>query len=451
MINNVVNECRLWSPQRNPVVIGGQTKETRRFLLDIMVQTDQYFCVVNYEAWRKDNSLLKDLTDIGKFDTIIIDEAHNVKDRKSNAYRGVKRLIDDGNIPFVFPMTGTPILNRPQELFSLLTLVDPFHFTKESYFLSQYCMQDMYTKKWTFRPGGMESLARKITPQFLRRTKEQAGIKLPPKTVQVHEIPVDFEAYPRQADVRRQMQNYASIMLEPETGKAIQAAAIIAMYTRLRQIETWPDGIRITDPKTHEVVMQVECGESQKLDYIIHPNGPSNSYADADGLLLEVVSDERVVIFSQFKEPLRELYRRCTESGIRAVVLDGDTPSDKRTEIAYDFDARSTTNGEHKWDVVLCNYKVGGVGLNFTNASQMIVVDEEWNPGKRDQAYDRIHRMGQEKPVTIHVLRDKLPSGGGIDKWLADLIEVKEDMVTGFANASDLAAQGYAALRAGMI
>src|SRR6516164_518570 len=83
MINNVVNECRLWSPQRNPVVIGGQTKETRRFLLDIMVQTDQYFCVVNYEAWRKDNSLLKDLTDIGKFDTIIIDEAHNVKDRKS--------------------------------------------------------------------------------------------------------------------------------------------------------------------------------------------------------------------------------------------------------------------------------------------------------------------------------------------------------------------------------
>lgn len=451
MIDNTVREVKLWAKHRSPVVIGGQDKNTRRFILDLMIEHDEYVCVVNYEAWRKDLSLIDDLIAC-EFDTIVIDEAHNIKDRKSIGYRGVKRLIDEGQIPFVIPMTGTPILNRPQELFTLLTLVDSYHFYNEKYFLQDYCLQDPYTGKWGFKPGGMGSLAKKITPQFLRRTKEQAGIELPPKTVTIHEIAVDFERYPKQAEVRRQMQNFASIVLEPETGKGISAAAIIAVYTRLRQIETYPDGIKIVDPQTKEVVMQVECGESQKLDEVIAPNGPSNSYVDPVGLLPGIVEDERVVIFSQFNEPLFELQRRCEQAGIKAVLLLGQQhmATGLKREIEEDFDLR-TVGSEPKWQVVLCNYKAGGTGLNFTAATQMIVLDEEWNPGKRDQAYDRIHRMGQDKPVTIHVLRDKLPTGGGIDKWLAGIIEEKENMVDGFINATDLAAQGYEALITGMI
>jgi SWI/SNF-related matrix-associated actin-dependent regulator of chromatin subfamily A member 5 len=115
--------------------------------------------------------------------------------------------------------------------------------------------------------------------------------------------------------------------------------------------------------------------------------------------------------------------------GKRAVILDGDTPKSVQDEIRLDFDARHTPNRESsKWDVVLCNYRVGGVGLNLTAATQMVILDEEWNPGKRDQAYDRIHRMGQENPVTIHVIRNALT----IDDWLADIMAKKEDLVEGF-------------------
>jgi SNF2 family DNA or RNA helicase len=280
-----------------------------------------------------------------------------------------------------------------------LTLVDPYHFYDLGAFLYDFCQQD-YDQKWTFKPGGIASLSKQIGPYFLRRTKEDAGIVLPPKTVNIHEIEIDETEYPNQARARNQMRTWGSIMLDPANGKALVAAAQIAVYTRLRQIETWPAGIQVKDPQTKEVVLQVDVYESQKLDYIIKNR--------EEGLLPEVVADERVVVFSQFKEPLRELQRRCEAAGIKAIVLDGSTPDSVRNEIAIDFDNRYTPDrSKSKWDVVLCNYRVGGIGLNFTAATQMIVVDEEWNPGKREQAYDRIHRMGQDKPVTIHVLRCK--------------------------------------------
>jgi SNF2 family DNA or RNA helicase len=459
MIGNVEREIRRWSPKRSVVVLGGRSKQERRFLLDMMTMHPEYIVICNYEAWRRDSSLIEDIIKI-EFDTCIIDEAHNLKDRKSQAYRGIRKILTGSTdvpsntpiqytIPFVLPMTGTPILNKPQEFFTLLTLVDPIHFYNENYFLRDFCRQDWATGKWQFKPGGVESLFKRFPNLFLRRTKEQAGIVLPPKTVTIHEIEVDKEKYQKQAEAREQMRKWGSIVLDPD--RSVTAMAEIAVYTRLRQIETWPAGISVKDDKGDVMfTLGEEFAESQKIDEIIHfENGDIN---DWDGILPEVVYNhntgegERTVIFSQFKEPLREIERRCIEAGIRATVLDGSTSESQREAIAIDFDNKYTPDpSQSRWDVVLCNYKVGGVGLNFTSATQMIVLDEEWNPGKRDQAYDRIHRMGQDKPVTIHVLRDK----GTIDNWMAGLIEQKEALVDGFNES--IANKAYDALQSGLI
>lgn len=449
MISNVAREIKRWAPHRNVVILGGQTKAARRFLLDLMKDNPEYVVILNYAAWRRDKGLIEDLIDID-FDTVIVDEAHNAKNLQSVAYRGIKSILDRSDIPFVVPMTGTPILNRPQELFALLTMIDPGRFYSLYNFLYDYCRQDPDTQKWYFKTGGVESLSKKIGSRFLRRTKEQAGIILPPKTVVEHVIEVDKEQFPNQARVRDEMRKWGSIILDPDTGKGISAAAAIAVYTRLRQIETWPAGIVVND-QFGDPYLRVDVEESQKLDEIIRPNGDMNSYAEPAGLLPEVVEDERVVIFSQFKEPLRELKRRCDAAGISAVIFDGDTPSSVRDEIMVDFDARTfkeDPNYIKKWDVVLCNYRVGGVGVNLTDATQMIIVDEEWGPGKRDQAYDRIHRIGQEKPVTIHVLRDS----GTIDDWLENIIAEKEEMIDGFHSVTDnVAQQMFDALKNGLI
>ncbi len=81
MIGNVEREIRRWSPKRSVVVLGGRTKAERQFLLSMMRQHPEYIVICNYEAWRRDKNLIEDLIDID-FDTCIIDEAHNVKDRK---------------------------------------------------------------------------------------------------------------------------------------------------------------------------------------------------------------------------------------------------------------------------------------------------------------------------------------------------------------------------------
>jgi SNF2 family DNA or RNA helicase len=337
-----------------------------------------------------------------------------------------------------------------------LTLVAPNIFKSEGYFLQDYCRQDS-NGHWQFRPGGEVELAKRISPYYMRRTKEQAGIVLPPKTIVLHEIEIDDALYPNQARARNEMRKWGSIMLDPAQGKVIAANAKIAVYTRLRQIEVWPAGIQVKDPLTGEIMLKVDIEESQKIDEIIrYEQDPSEVTGEWEGIIPEVVSDERVVVFSQFIPPLYEIKRRCELAGLRVGMMIGDVKDADRDEVHMDFDLKYTPNrADAKYDIVLCHYKVGGIGVNLTAATQMIVLDEEWSPGKRDQAYDRIHRMGQDKPVTIHVLRSHFKVGsevGGIDTWLANIIDEKEEMIEGFhRSADDIAAEAFDRLKSGLL
>jgi SNF2 family DNA or RNA helicase len=102
-------------------------------------------------------------------------------------------------------------------------------------------------------------------------------------------------------------------------------------------------------------------------------------------------------------------------------------------EVQIDFDRR-TSGSDYKWDVVLCHYKKGGVGLNLNAATQTILLDEEWNPGKEDQAHGRTDRMGQTEESTVHVLR----VDDTVDIWMSSLIAAKAQMIDGFEVQVDL-------------
>ena len=427
LIRNVLQEFRQWSPHRSVTYVGGMSKAERQFAFEAVLNTAaEYVVICNYEAWARDKNLIDQFIKLNP-DTVILDEAHILKNPKTSAYKGINRLLQEAQPELTLPMTGTPILNRPQELFYLLTLVNSKEFFDIKDFLYTYCEQtdDGF---WKFQTGGIERIAQRIRRNFMRRTKDQAGIVLPDNAIIYHDLEVDTEAYPNQARVRKQMREYATIMIgEPDEGKSVAATAIIAMYTRLRQIETWPAAINIKDPITKEIKFSVDVEESQKLDYIITKE--PDEQGDYSGLIPEVISDERVVVFSQFRGPLYELKKRIEKSGYRAVVMDGSVTPDQRDIISRDFDRKHTPNrSDSKWDVVLCHYRVGGVGLNLTAATQTIVIDEEWNPGKRDQAYARTSRIGQTEKTTVHVIRNQKT----IDEWLANIMDQKEDMVEGF-------------------
>ena len=197
--------------------------------------------------------------------------------------------------------------------------------------------------------------------------------------------------------------------------------AQIALITRLRQAATYPAGIEIKD-EFGQVVMSVseDVQESAKIDKAIQ-------------VVLEAVEDgRRVAVFSQFKGALISLEDQLSLMGVRTVRLDGDTDKETRAAIKTNFD--KSQGEESKWDVVLANYKTGGVGLNFTACTVLVTLDEEWNAGKKDQALARVQRIGQDEQVFIHEIMVK----GSIDQWMRSLVEAKREMADGLHDAISL-------------
>lgn len=527
VVSNFVREIQHWAPHRSVIMLGKQTKLARNMAVDLMRSLDSFIVVINYSAWRKDGSLLDKLVSL-RFDTVIMDEAHTIKETTTNAYRGCARvvlaenscpkcrgaiqkvhkstdtlgrladariysstrdywvcigksipsseLLDDTmagalmqagcgwneivdvlakvkrefgdlrSVRNVIPMTGTPILNKPTDLYSLLSLADPERFSSKNDFNTTYCMQDR-DGKWIFRPGGLDSLITKLSGKFVARDRKTAGVTLPKQEIIVHSIELDPELYPGQAKVIKDLSRQAMIILE--NGDKLPVLYTIALITRKRQANVWPAGIELKD-ENGVVVFSVgdEVRESIKLDRIC-----AKVDREWEGLVPDLTGSgdmtngERIVIFSQFKTPLIELESRIRSAGISVVRFDGDTPQEIRDQVKIDFDRKYCDKDDYepKWQVVLANYKTGGVGLNFTAATQMIVLDEEWNPGKQEQAFNRIDRIGQTEETTVHILRLEK----SIDDWLADLIENKRNLIAGFDAKIDLQASLLKAMREG--
>lgn len=516
IVSNFLSEVAHWAPHRTAFLLGKMSKAQRDITIGIMHTLEQFTAIINYSGWRRDKSLLTKLANL-KFDTVILDEAHSVKNTRTAAFKGVKQIIfadntcpncggniqhvhDSGEITYsqgqymprdfwvcigshkqaaktvdfltvpvdnacgwsqrsdiankvkreygamrsikhVIPMTGTPILNKPQDLFALLHLIDPKNFDEESKFLYAYCTKNIWTDKWEFRTGGLESLTKQLAGRYIARNRDTAGVVLPPQEIKIHNIEMDREAYPDQFRVMEQLSKHAMIVLN--SGDKLPIVAMIALITRKRQANVWPAGIEIRDPKTDMVLFSVgqDVQESIKLDRIIMRPDRTET-GEWEGMLPDFTGNgdktngERVVVFSQFKGPLKELEARCNEAGISVVRFDGDTPEDIRNQVKRDFDRKHLSeNGEYKWQVILANYRTGGVGLNFTAATQMIVLDEEWNVGKNEQAYARIDRIGQTEETAVHILRLQ----STVDTWMAELIENKRNMVEGFETNAEMA------------
>jgi SNF2 family DNA or RNA helicase len=226
---------------------------------------------------------------------------------------------------------------------------------------------------------------------------------------------LDKQEYPLQHRTITQLSKAASILLD--SGQRMTVMHLIALVTRKRQANVWPGGIEMKDDDGN-VVFSVgdEVQESVKMDAV------------TENIAKFHKEGHRQVVFSQFKTALAEMERRLKGLGYRVVRLDGDTPEALRAEIKTNFyRAKEETP---KWDILLANYKTGGVGLNLTSITKTHILDEEWNPGKRDQAYARSARMGQLEETDVYVYR--IP--GTIDTWMSNTIYRKEKLISEFTD-----------------
>lgn len=458
VVTQFQEEINHWT-SRTIMPLSGMSKDQRDVVYPYLHMLEEYIVTINYEAWRRDKTIIDDLVAAG-LDTVICDEAHRAKSCNKVTARGIFQLVYRPNycptcdevdnftgswqtpngladqfagedfwspkhekcgtylqstVKNVLSMTGTPFLNKPQEMFSLLHLVDRVKFPDEKSFLRDYCYQSG-PNRWRFKSGGLEKLTSFMSEFFLQRTREDAGIQVPPPAITVHEIEKDLQHYPKQYKAEIDITQLGAMYYNEEHERK-DIFFLLELLLRERQCMTWPAGIKITDPETKELICHFDVRESQKID-------------EATSLLKELLEEgERVVIFSQFVDPLREMHSRVANE-YSATMATGQESKFHRDQVRADFDLKSAP-ANPRWQAVFSTYKALGTGVNLNAARHMILLDDEWNPGMEDQAIGRIDRLNSVDQANVHIFRVK----DSIDDFMAKLLEEKRSLTEDFESA----------------
>ncbi|MGX4643246.1 DEAD/DEAH box helicase [Massilia sp. SYSU DXS3249] len=340
-----------------------------------------------------------------RWHTIVMDEAQAFKNALTRRSQAVMALQGD----FRMVATGTPLENHLGELWNLFRFINPGLLGTADQFQLRFAgpiekaQQDKnYDKR--AEAGARARLKRLTQPFILRRTKSAVLTELPPRTEIVLPVELTPEETALYESLRREALDKLASLEAPQSQKSI---AILAEMMRLRRAVCNP-----------ELVAPGLGIASSKLAAFAHL---------LDGLL---ENRHKVLVFSQFVDHLSLIRRHLDARGIAYQYLDGATPMQERKKRVDAFQA-----GEG--DLFLISLKAGGVGINLTAADYVIHMDPWWNPAVEDQASDRAHRMGQQRPVTIY----RLVARHTIEEGIVELHRHKRDLADSLLEGGDVAAR----------
>jgi SNF2 family DNA or RNA helicase len=265
-------------------------------------------------------------------------------------------------------LTGTPIENRLDELWSLL------HFSNRGLLGGRRSFDDRFARPIADGvAGSAEQLRRRIRPFVLRRKKQEVAPELPPRTEAVLPIALDERERAVYDAVRAATRAEVVALLQQGGGvmKALEA------LLRLRQAACHPALLPGADTGAG-------AGSSSKLERL------------AEALELAAAEGHKALVFSQWTSLLDLIEPRLNTAGLQFVRLDGSTRD--RGEVVDRFQSEGGP------PVMLISLKAGGVGLNLTAADHVFLCDPWWNPAAEAQAADRAHRIGQDRPVFVYRL-----------------------------------------------
>lgn len=339
----------------------GDKEERARRQQDLRQESGFHVLLTTYEICLKDASFLKSFS----WSVLAVDEAHRLKNQSSLLHR----TLSEFSVVFRLLLTGTPIQNSLQELYSLLSVVEPDLFCREQVedFVQRY--QDIEKES-----KSASELHRLLRPFLLRRVKAQVATELPKKT--------EVVIYHGMSALQKKY--YKAILMkdldafENETAKKVKLQNVL---TQLRKCVDHPylfDGV---EPEPFEV------GE-----HLIEASGKLHLL---DRLLAFLYSGgHRVLLFSQMTHMLDILQDYMDYRGYSYERVDGSVRGEERHLAIKNF-------GKQPIFVFLLSTRAGGVGMNLTAADTVIFVDSDFNPQNDLQAAARAHRIGQNKSVKV--------------------------------------------------
>jgi superfamily II DNA or RNA helicase len=344
--------------------------------------------VTSYDIARRDYKQLKRIPWL----YVVVDEGHNIKNPDAKRTKAIKAIPSQHKLA----LTGTPIQNKLEELWSLFDFAMPGFLGTRKGFRDRYGRYDQI--EWDAVRQGPGNLKDRIRPFVMRRLKENVAKDLPPKIL----VDQKVELSALQVDLYKRVlasADYRWVMEEIEA-KGIQRSKvlILKLFTTLRSICNHP----ILAKEEHQGDT-INYEDSGKLDCLKE-------------LMEEIVDGEhRALLFCQSTQMLdiiQNFFRQWQFSFIR---LDGNTPPPLRPDLVREF------NGNPAIQCFLISTKAGGTGLNLTGADTVIFYDHDWNPANDSQAQDRAYRIGQTKPVTVY----RLISQGTIEEKILQRQELK--------------------------
>ena len=387
LLYNWKEEFSKFNPKLKVIVIDGIPSQ-RKKLIGAVSKYDAV--ITSYTLLQKDIETYKSTV----FSYVILDEAQHIKNRGTRNARSVKMVRAHHKLI----LSGTPIENSLDELWSLFDFLMPG-------FLSSY---DRFVEKYVRVSGelqakNLEYLRRKISPFILRRMKEDVLKDLPPISEIVYHCqlsPVQQELYRSYAESAR---NELVKLVERDGFDRVQIH-ILATLTRLKQICCHP-AIFAKE--------KAETGDSAKYEMLLE--------------LLQTLMEggHKTVIFSQYTQMLKIMRNDLEQKGIRFAYLDGSIKN--RLEVVKQF------NEDPSIYIFLVSLKAGGTGLNLVGADTVIHYDMWWNPAVENQATDRVHRMGQKKLVSAY----KLITLNTIEEKIDEMQKRKKDLVKKIVSCDD--------------
>ncbi len=325
-----------------------------------------FYRLVNYEM------VVKDLDELNAWqpDLIVLDEAQRIKNWESKTSRAVKRL----RSRYALVLTGTPLENKLEELYSIVQFVDDRRLGPAFQFLHDHRVLDADHKLLGYR--NLEKIREKLAPILLRRTRAEVLTQLPART--------DTTVYVEMAEAQRgpYAEHHSTLarLLQKKYLTEVDRRRILACITNLRML---CDSTFLLDKQTNV---------SPKLE-------------ELEEILRELLGagPHKAVVFSQWEMMLHKAAELLDGMKVGYVMLHGSVPGKERRALLEKF----RDDPECR---IFLSTDAGGTGLNLQVADTVINIEVPWNPAVLEQRIARVHRMGQHRPVQVFhlVMRDSI-------------------------------------------
>ncbi|WP_280769307.1 DEAD/DEAH box helicase [Salipaludibacillus daqingensis] len=385
LIHNWSNELNKFANNLTVYVHNGAPIKRHKQWHKWITKADVVIC--SYPTATKD---LEKLTSI-HWSGCILDEAQQLKNIRTKLRKAMKRL----NASHMITLTGTPIENHPFEMWTMMDLLNPGLLKNETWFSENFLHSNGREDK-TERLSHLREIVR---PFLLRRTKTsfEKELSLPKKTVIDHHVSLTAEQQVLyEAVVEELLKSYDDEPL------VVQRALLFKTMTKLKQICNHPAQLYKEQGKR-----TLQKGRSEKWDLSVR--------------IMEdwLHSGKRGLVFTQYRF-IGSLIQKMGKNNwdLSIPFFHGGLTSHQREEMIHNYQSHRSS------PIMVISLRAGGFGINMTEASEMIHYDRWWNPAVEDQATDRIHRIGQTKPVQVH----RITSKGTIEDRIADLLTEKKKL-----------------------